>query len=179
MEKEAGKAWMRENPSCKSGELPIVYPEPYPRKEMQGMMKRGFTLTELMITVAVIGILAAIAIPSYTGYMTRTRRAEAVNALEMVALYEEKYMATNGDYGTLAELATVGLTDPNADANRNYDVVVTLGGVDNNAFVATATGTNAQAGDAIVFAIDSNGNRGEDNGGAVAANPDLWKSLRE
>lgn len=140
------------------------------------MMKRGFTLTELMITVAVIGILAAIAIPSYTGYMTRTRRAEAVSALEMVALYEEKYMATNGDYGTLAELATVGLTDPNADADRNYNVVVTLGG---NAFVARATGTNAQAGDAIVFAIDSNGNRGEYNGGAVAANPDLWKSLRE
>jgi type IV pilus assembly protein PilE len=138
-------------------------------------MKKGFTLAELMITVAIIGILAAIAIPSYENYMTRTRRADAVSALEMVALYEEKFMAGNGQYGTLANLATVGLTDPNADAKRNYNIQVVLG-VGNTSFVASATGMNRQEGD-ITFAIDSNGNRGTLNGGAVQANMDLWKHL--
>jgi type IV pilus assembly protein PilE len=150
---------------------------------MPGMHdNKGFTLTELMITVAVIAIIAAIAIPSYMGYMTRIRRAGAVSALEMVALYEEKLMAQTGQYGTLTnainDMATVGLTNPNSDANRNYDILATPGGVNNNMFVATATGINAQAGD-ITFAIDSNNNRGTDDGaGGVAPNPGLWRRLK-
>jgi type IV pilus assembly protein PilE len=147
--------------------------------------KKGFTLTELMITVAVIAILAAIAIPSYTGYMARTRRAEAVSALEMVALYEEKLMARDGIYGTLTtavnDLAVVGLTNPNADASRNYTIAAAPNG---NTFLATATGINAQANDRdgngvlIVFAINSNGERGRLIGGVLVPDARFWKTLR-
>jgi type IV pilus assembly protein PilE len=148
-------------------------------------INKGFTLTELMITVAVISIIAAIAIPSYMGHMSRVRRAEAVSALEMVALYEEKFMAQNGQYGTLTlvvnDLATVGLTNPNAEARRNYNIVATPNG---NTFIATATGVNAQANDQdsngvlIIPAINSNGERGRLIGGVLAPDARFWKTLR-
>ncbi|HOO47669.1 MAG TPA: type IV pilin protein, partial [Deltaproteobacteria bacterium] len=103
------------------------------------MGKRGFSLLEIMVAVVIIGIIAAIAIPSYTGYVTRTTRADAVTALQTVALFQEKNMAENGRYDTIANLvANVGLTNPNADADRNYDIAVNLG-AGNTTFTAIAT----------------------------------------
>ena len=141
------------------------------------MGTKGFSLLEVMVVVVIVGIIAAIAIPSYSGYMTRTRRAEAVQTLETVALYQEKHLAERGVYGTLANLiANVGLTNPNADAGRNYNIAVVLG-AGSTSYVATATGMNQQAGD-ITFALDSNGNRGVASGGVVASNAELWRTLR-
>ena len=142
------------------------------------MNKHGFSLMELMIVVAIVGIIAAIAIPSYSGYVTRTRRADAVTALETIALDEEKNFAEKGQYDTIANLVASGYPNPNADANRNYNIAVSVGG-GGSSFVATATGMNDQAGDAVVFAIDSDGTRGtDDGGGGVAANDELWRTLR-
>ena len=99
------------------------------------MGKQGFSLMEVMIVVVIIGILAAIAIPSYSGYVTRTRRAEAVTALQTVALYQEKHMAERGQYGTIAQLiANVGLPDPDNDnqyePSEFYGITVDLVGPD-------------------------------------------------
>lgn len=58
----------------------------------------GFTLIELMIVVAIIGLLSAIAYPSYTDYVTETRRADGMSALSGFANAMERYYTTNGTY---------------------------------------------------------------------------------
>lgn len=65
---------------------------------------RGFTLIELMIAVVIIGILSAIAYPSYTEYIRKARRAEAKSMLQEIQLVQEKYRANKSTYGTLTNL---------------------------------------------------------------------------
>ena len=58
----------------------------------------GFTLIELMITVAIVAILAAIAMPSYSAYIARARRAEARTQLLQAAQFMQRFYAANDRY---------------------------------------------------------------------------------
>jgi type IV pilus assembly protein PilE len=64
----------------------------------------GFTLIELMIVLVVAAILLSIAIPAFNDQMRRSRRSEAMNALESMALRQEQWRANNPRYATLAEI---------------------------------------------------------------------------
>lgn len=65
----------------------------------------GMTLVELLIVVAIVGILASVALPSWNSQVQKVRRAEARNALLNVQLEQEKYRSTNGAYaGGLSDL---------------------------------------------------------------------------
>jgi type IV pilus assembly protein PilE len=89
------------------------------------MDKKGFTLIELMITVAIVGILAAIAIPAYTSYMQRGRMAAAYADIQTISLIEEKAFADSGEYKSYADLVSnYGLKI--ADVQTYYDLDINL-----------------------------------------------------
>lgn len=91
--------------------------------------EKGFTLIELMITVAVIGILAAIAYPSYTEYAFRSRRVEAQNLLNDAAARQERWKAQNGKYASVddvgSDLAKLKLPNGNASERGYYTLTLT------------------------------------------------------
>ncbi len=67
--------------------------------------KRGFTLIELMIVVAIVGVLAAIAIPAYVDYVKRARMSEVINAFDAIATGANEYYSAlsyypSASYGT-------------------------------------------------------------------------------
>jgi type IV pilus assembly protein PilA len=91
-------------------------------------IQKGFTLIELMIVVAIIGILAAIAIPAYQDYTIRSQVTEGLNLAAGVEAQVAEYFANTGNWPTTYTAATVGLGNA-ADPSGKYvsDVAVNNG----------------------------------------------------
>lgn len=88
---------------------------------------QGFTLIELVIVVAIVGILSAIAMPMYRDYVVRSNRTEAKTALAAVALAQERFYSVNNRYSTtIASLGTVmGLSSSGVTENGFYSISIT------------------------------------------------------
>ena len=65
--------------------------------------KKGITLIELLVVIIIVGILAAIAVPLYTNYLQRARRADAKTALEQLRAAQEMFRAERGRYANDAD----------------------------------------------------------------------------
>lgn len=114
---------------------------------MNTRLQRGFTLIELMITVAVIGILAAVAYPSYTQYIVRANRSAAQSFISALVNKQAQYLLDARQYAT--SVALLGYPDAASlptEVSKNY--AITIDPIDNSAtpptYTIKATPTAAQ-----------------------------------
>ena len=108
-------------------------------------MKRhtGFTLIELMVVVAIVGILAMVAMPSYNDYMTRSRIPEAISRLSDAKVRMEQYFQDNRFYNTDGGSGTTcGLTL----TSTTYFTFSCVTSNNGQAYVWTATGQSSMTG---------------------------------
>lgn len=128
----------------------------------------GFTLIELMIVVAVVGILAAIAYPSYQQYVKRGRRADAKATLTEMAQFMERYYSENNSYSS----ASLPVATSPRDGVAVYDIRFGSTCTDGTASVATSPQANCFLAQAIpvaggsmdgdqcgTFRLDNTGNK--------------------
>lgn len=121
----------------------------------------GFTLIEMMITVAIIAIIAAVALPSYRDYVVRSTFAEATGNLADLRVKMEQYYMDNRRYSTDAAGATCGIPGGNAPtaANARYFQYIcepraVTAGIGAQEFLLTARGNAAQGLGGIDFTVN-------------------------
>lgn len=124
---------------------------------MERNKRRGFTLIELMITVAIVAILAAIAYPSYQQYVLRGNRGAAQGAMMEIASRQQQFLLANRAYASKSELEASGYVLP-SDVSDRYDYEVTLGSSTLPSFTVTFTAKGAQADD-VDLTLNSEGVR--------------------
>jgi type IV pilus assembly protein PilE len=128
---------------------------------------RGFTLIELMITVAVIAILAAVAIPAYQDYARRGKRPDGRALLQAAAFAQEKYRLNNTSYASVTTDLVGACPGSGACNSQQGNYSLAISGASGTGYTLTANASSAsQLGDtgctAIVYAM---------TGGTVSTTP--------
>jgi type IV pilus assembly protein PilE len=160
-----------------------------PDRHSSVQIQQGFTLVELLITVVIVSILAAIAIPSYSSYILKSRRTDAKSALLNLASLEERYFSTTNIYTAApANLGyPAGTAVPFPVSNGYYNITAinliaaappanttSVGTPASYAITAAAIGTQANDAACATFTISSSGQQTA-TGTDPNASVDCWK----
>ncbi|NGZ28698.1 MAG: prepilin-type N-terminal cleavage/methylation domain-containing protein [Magnetococcales bacterium] len=150
---------------------------------------RGFTLIELMIVIAIVGIIAVVAIPNYKNSATKSRRADAQSVLTSGASRMERWYAENG-----SSYMGAGTTDTNGDgvgdtgaptkfpssaptegSTKYYNITISAVTASSYTLRATPISTSAQASDGMLE-LDSTGAKrwDKDNNGSFSSSESVW-----
>ena len=146
---------------------------------------RGYTLIELMIVVTVLGILTALAVPSYLNYVTESARSDAMISLTTMAARQELFFSNNGQYALMVAQLGYPPPDPSSPLGNNqvmseeqYYIISTLSCIPprNDCFQLAAEAENDVAlkdTECARFELDSFGRRRAKTIGSVATD-DCW-----
>ena len=118
---------------------------------------RGFTLLELMIAVAIVGILAAVALPAYSDYVIRAKRVEAAGLLLELSSFMERFFTENGQYhqdrAVVPNAVALPFTQsPKDGGNAAYNIDFSTAATA-TVFTITATPVGKQANDTDCLAM--------------------------
>lgn len=130
---------------------------------------KGITLIELMVAVAIVGILASIAYPSYRDYVLRSNRGAATACVMELSHFMERRYSANFSYEDI-ELPDLQCIN---DLNQRY--IFSLGTLGQRTYQITATPSAAQAGDGCgVLTYDQTGRKGANGGFDLATVQRCW-----
>ncbi|MBU2987588.1 type IV pilin protein [Saccharophagus degradans] len=136
----------------------------------------GFTLIEAIVVVAIVGIISAFAISTYSGSIEKTRRADGKAAVLRAAAAQEKWYAQNNQYS--ADMSVLGGTN---SSEGYYTLAATnaLNGVacaSRTCFTITATATGAQASDTEcgILTVDNIGRKRSYRLGTTTETQNCW-----
>jgi type IV pilus assembly protein PilE len=150
-------------------------------KSVPGSNSKGFTLVELMVTIAIGAMLLAIATPSYLTHVRKSRRTEAKAALLDLASREERYMSTNNAYSNVA--ANLGYSAlPTTVGNGYYQMTVpapvAVTATAPASFTTTATPVAGKGQDKDLscasFTVDSTGKQSSVNSAGADSSSICW-----
>ncbi len=136
--------------------------------------QRGFSLMELMVAVTIIGIIVAVALPSYNSHLLNTRRTTAAACMVEMAQFMERVYTTSMNYGLNAGAATVL---PNSSCRNDLATFYTMSLITTpQTFTLTATPIGAQVKDSKcgILTVTQTGARTAAGSGAAAKVRECW-----
>lgn len=127
---------------------------------MHRARQTGFTLIELMITVAIVGILASVAYPSYTKHVIKSNRRAAQAQMLDLANREQQFLLANRAYAVYSDITASGYAFPTSLTSR-YTPSIVVGSATVPSFTITFQATGVQASDGDLT-LTSEGVKGTD-----------------